>query len=472
MKKETGISLSSKFKWICLVLGALLVGCSSPVFTPTVTSSPPTEIPVSPTETLPVLPTETQPVLPTTLPTPMVAPATSIPLISTPGAPLPVSFTSLKMIDDQTGWGISSTGQILMTVGGMNAWQDVTPKELANLPPMQSPLQPIAFFLDASHAWVTYPENNGDLVVQQTTDGGQTWQPPITLPAADLAGELGPISFYFLDPQNGWLWADIHPGMMHVYPILFGTTDGGLSWQTDYSGVPNASSSKTLLTGSFSLSYGSKVFTFLNKNSGLAGTGSLYSSPDGGRTWETIQLKQPAGLPSFTRPYTYVTPPIFGSAMDGAVLVTMYEFDNVYIPPGDLFQGLPKASYLAWTHDGGNTWKPSNAPALEGMLTLLDGQNGWFLGKSDPSPDAPDTLFVTSDGGKSWSPVGTDSTVPLGSQIQFVNANDGFALQPDRGAVAFFGNYDSRLVQGNDYLLQTLDGGKSWTPLQAAMKGS
>jgi photosystem II stability/assembly factor-like uncharacterized protein len=65
-----------------------------------------------------------------------------------------------------------------------------------------------------------------------------------------------------------------------------------------------------------------------------------------------------------------------------------------------------------------------------------------------------------------------DSTVPLGSQIQFVNVNDGFALQPDRGAVAFFGNYDSRLVQGNDYLLQTRDGGKTWTSVQAEMKGS
>ena len=375
------------------------------------------------------------------------------------------------MLDDQNGWGESSTGQILKTAAGLTAWQDMSPKELANLPALQQPMLPVAFFLDAGHAWVTYAESNGDLVVQQTADGGQTWQPPNTLPAAGLSGELSPISFYFLDQQNGWLWADIHPGMMHVYPLLFKTTDGGMSWQTVYSSVPNSSTAQTTLTGSFSLSYGSKVYTFLNETSGFAGTGSLYRSQDGGGTWQTVQIPQPSGLPSFTKPFTYVSPPVFGTAMDGAALVMIYEFDNVYIPPGDLFQGLPGASYLAWTHDGGMTWKAGKAPALEGMLTLLDGQNGWFLGKSDPSAGAADVLFATADGGKSWSTVDDNSPLPLGSQIQFVNANDGFAISPDRGAATFFGNYDSRLVQGNYYLFQTQDGGKTWTTVQAEMKG-
>jgi photosystem II stability/assembly factor-like uncharacterized protein len=104
------------------------------------------------------------------------------------------------------------------------------------------------------------------------------------------------------------------------------------------------------------------------------------------------------------------------------------------------------------------------------MLTLLDAQNGWFLGKSDPSADAPDMLFATTDGGKSWFTVDDNTPLPLGSQVQFVNANDGFAIPPDRGAATFFGNYDSRLVQGNYYFLQTHNGGKTWTAVQAEMK--
>ncbi len=375
------------------------------------------------------------------------------------------------MIDNQNGWAVSSTGQILRTAAGLTAWQEVSPKELANMPAVQSTLLSVAFFLDASHAWVTYAVSNGDLVVQQTADAGQTWQPPNTLPAAGLSGELNPISFYFLDIQNGWLWADVHPGMMHVYPVLFQTTDGGSSWHTIYSGVPNTSSAQSSLTGSFSLSYGSKVYTFLNANAGFAGTGSLYNTQDSGKTWRTVQIPQPGGLPSFTKPYVYVTPPVFGTAMDGVVLVTIYEFDNVYNPPGDLFQGLPGASYLAWTHDGGKTWIASPAPALLGMLTLLNGQNGWFLGKSDPSAAAPVALFATMDGGKSWFTVDDNTPLPLGSQLQFVNGNDGFAIAPDRGAAPFFGNFDSRLVQGNNYLLQTQDGGKTWSTIQAEMKG-
>ncbi|MDR3575874.1 MAG: hypothetical protein P4L50_18585 [Anaerolineaceae bacterium] len=450
---------------LILAASALLAGCGAPGPSTSPTRSPATEVPVQTTS----VPT---PVLPTGVASQIAAPATSVPVQTTARAQQPVSLVSLKMIDDQNGWGVSSSGQILHTSDGLSDWQDMSPSELANLQPaMQLPELPVAFFLDASHAWVTYSESNQDLVVQQTSDAGQTWQPPTTLPAADLSGELSPISFYFLDAQNGWLWADIHPGMMHVFPVLFQTTDGGMSWQTVYNGVPNSSPAQPTLTGSFSLSYGANVYTFLNKTTGLAGTGSLYSSLDGGKTWQTVQIQPPGGLPTFTKPFTYVTPPEFATAADGAVLVTLYEFEAVYMPPGDLFQGLPKASYLAWTHDGGKTWASSKAPALEGRLTLLDGQNGWFLGKSDPSADAADVLYETTDGGKSWFAVDENSPVPLGSQVQFVNPSDGFAIAPDRGAASFFGNYDSRLVQGSYYLLQTRDGGKTWTSLQAEMKG-
>ena len=464
-KAWSGVLEQVKSVWWVLAATVLMAGCSAPAISVTPPAGQVTEIPVIET---PV----TSPVLPTTLPREIAAPATSMPVLSTAAAQQPVFFASLKMIDDQNGWAVSSTGQILQTAAGMSAWQDVSPKELSNLRPVtQAPLLPVSFFLDASHAWVGYTESNGDVVVQQTADSGQTWQPPDTLPAAYLYGELSPISFYFLDLQNGWFWADVHPGMMNVFPVVFHTSDGGLSWQTIYNGVPNSGPVQTNLTGSFSLSYGTKVYTFLNSTKGFAGTGSLYKTQDSGKTWQTVQIHQPGGLPSFTKPFTYATAPVFGSSMDGAALVTMYEFNNVYIPPGDLFQGLPGASFLAWTHDGGKTWISSKSPALEGMLTLLDGQNGWFLGKSDPSPAAADVLFATTDGGKSWFTVDDNSPLPLGSQVQFVNANDGFAIPPDRGAASFFGNYDSRLVQGNYYLLQTQSGGKTWTAVQAEMKG-
>ena len=450
--------------YLFVALAVVLAGCSggtpAPLSITAVATQPPVQATAAPTLSLPTM-----------QPSAVAAPATTVPAQATAATAQPVALASLKMVDGQTGWGVSSSGQILRTTAGLNAWQVVSPSELANLPANPNPELPVAFFLDASHAWISYLESNRDLVVQQTADGGQTWQPPTTLPAADLSGELGPISFDFLDSQNGWLWADVHPGMMHVFPILFHTSDGGSSWQTIYNGVPNSGVTQPVLTGSFSLSYGSKVFTFLDPSNGLAGTGSLYSTPDGGKTWQTVQLQPPAGLPTFTKPYTYVTPPVFGSAVDGAVLVTLYEFDNVYLPPGDLFQGLPKASYLMWTHDGGKTWSPGKAPAQDGMLTLLDGNTGWFLGKSDPATSAASTLFGTTDGGNSWTTLADHSPLPLASQLQFINANDGFAIAPERGALTFFGNYDARLTPGDYYLYQTQDGGKTWNSVQATMKG-
>jgi photosystem II stability/assembly factor-like uncharacterized protein len=106
---------------LVLAAAALLVGCAAPGLSPTSTNNPTTQPSAIPA-------TNAAPVFPTSQPSEIAAPTTAAPVISTAGASQPVSFINLKMIDDQNGWGVSSTGQILKTEAGLTAWRDISPK--------------------------------------------------------------------------------------------------------------------------------------------------------------------------------------------------------------------------------------------------------------------------------------------------------------------------------------------------------
>lgn len=115
-------------------------------------------------------------------------------------------------------------------------------------------------------------------------------------------------------------------------------------------------------------------------------------------------------------------------------------------------------NHLLVTEDGGETWLditppgllplPSDVTSLGLRPFLLDEDNAWFT----PSTTASDSLFYTSDGGKSWA----IAMIPFDrASYFFLNTADGFALE-DLGAGA-----------GSHYvaLHRTTDGGSTWVEI-------
>ena len=78
------------------------------------------------------------------------------------------------------------------------------------------------------------------------------------------------------------------------------------------------------------------------------------------------------------------------------------------------------------TRDGGATWQHDRSLMLPGLreVQFFNAQNGWALGES--SALFPSGLFITDNGGRSWSPVSSDSADGWLAG-DFLDANTGVA---------------------------------------------
>jgi len=125
---------------------------------------------------------------------------------------------------------------------------------------------------------------------------------------------------------------------------------------------------------------------------------------------------------------------------------------------------LPTSQYFYFTHDGGQTWVSKPSPVKIGTVYFSNAQTGWLLGKNDPDPATLTQLYQTKDGGESWSLLATDCPLPLGSELQYVDEQNGFAYYPV-GGIDFYKDFDRRVGQ-TTALYWTRDGGKSWITIE------
>lgn len=365
------------------------------------------------------------------------------------------------MFNDQTGWSIDINGHILYTKNSGKSWKDISPRQapkpVKDAPP---PMIPTACFLSPSHAWLVYPRYDQPLLLLRSTDSGVNWIELGALPNTDDLERLAPISLWFLDDKQGWFWAQAYTGMHHVYPFLFKTTDGGGSWKLIYSPVQGGTIPETTLHGSYSLPFGDQIYGFFDPQHGVAGTGILQTTRDSGASWKTISPPALTGQPPLKNPYVYVSAPILKNEV-AVIQVLTYDFEHVYNPPGDMFEDIPKAAHLAWTEDSGKNWTARKAPALIGTLSMFDANHTWFLGKSDADPKAPVQLYFSADQGQSWKQVAGYTQIPLGSEIDWVDSQTGYAIPPTGSRNDHFAQYDRRFLQSGS-LYKTVNGGQTW----------
>jgi photosystem II stability/assembly factor-like uncharacterized protein len=372
-------------------------------------------------------PTASLSVSPTVKPTPDPTPTTS-------GAPYPLlGSVSMHMVNASTGWAAGSgTDRILRTTDGGDHWNDVTPKNarLGNW---------ATFFLDANNAWLASslqpgsPTKDFSVEIYRTSDGGSTWL-HVGTPSP---GWGFPAALDFVDRQRGWLFIKQDgtlqtPGSDMV--ALFGTTDGGASWnqlsQTDTSGIaghlPQACSKLNPVFLSASTGW-------IPGSCGAGGGYFLYVTRDGGQNWAAVALRMPpAGTLTCDCEIGSLR---FWDNQHGALVL-----DGAYQDARGYAQ-----NFLYTTIDGGRSWQLGPLlPANAFSVYFLDAAHAWTL-------DAKaNNLLFSGDGGLHWSTAGT---IPSNSNgvvmdFQFVTSRVGWAL----GA-------DSRGLP----ILKTVDGGATWT---------
>lgn len=423
---------------IVLLLSLLLVGgCTALTTTPAASPVPAATIPptTAPATTAAAATVTSAP--PTATPMPTVPSATAT---ATPPAGEPLTLASIHMLTATEGWATGSTvpsggvaqpapsNNVFRTSDGGASWQDVTPSDVVS--------QTVAstYFLDTSHAWAASPASTDSapapttFTVYGTQDGGQTWRQ--SEPIATSGG--GPGQIDFVDAQHGWLMVTLGAGMMHQALAIYSTADAGMHWQQ----VALTSGTEGESTpGSLPFVCDKSGITFSDTSTGWAGGACpgaplfFYVTHDAGQTWEPVTLPAPAGYPAdlYAQCQCAVSRPTFVTPQVGFVTIQIYE------------QQPSAALYV--TEDGGATWTARELPVTQlagGSPDFVDANTGWLTDGQQ--------LYATHDAGQTWSAVGT---LPLPGEdlrsLDFADADNGWLL--------------------GQQLYITRDGGRSWSAI-------
>ncbi|MFM2133479.1 MAG: hypothetical protein RL156_760 [Bacteroidota bacterium] len=161
----------------------------------------------------------------------------------------------------------------------------------------------------------------------------------------------------------------------------------------------------------------------------------VYSTSDGGRHWKSKPL---------------VAPDTAANTIFRAVIRSI---DTIY---AHLSSRFGETQIFANSYDGGDTWTKSEYKIQHSlnMMTYVDSKNGWYIAGvklSATSDSTREYIYHTSDAGLTWE-TQLDSLV-----------SDSITQTPPNG-ISYINFYDRRngLAVGNNKILRTWDGGKSW----------
>lgn len=350
--------------------------------------------------------------------------------VSTPKPPLLSNdyLATYYFVSPSLGWALVGEGRpaprlwVFKTADGARHWQS----QLAGFAPVTSFGSLQLQFFDRSHGFIAI----GDpLAVYRTSDGGDHWallRPPDLLSA----------SVDFSDPRHGWI---LGYGGSSEHPVtrLFSTSDAGDTW-TLLPQVPT-------LPGAFARRGGLTAnIAFRGPTEGwlggfqAAGRPTVYSSIDGGMTWQPhlLPVRAPGvpptgkGLSLAGEASVYVIPGagvLAASADDQGNIVGLTSFDGgstwrrLAPPPGEttsydyVFQDTfhwwaMRYGTLFKSSDAGQSWKEvaQEMDEWDYLPGVIDAKHAWaqmVVVFPNSNPPQGTGLAMSSDGGLRWTPV-------------------------------------------------------------------
>ena len=293
-------------------------------------------------------------------------------------------------IDDLNGWIVGYLGTVASTDDGGETW---TAQRLdsCDLRDVQ--------FLDGNVGWIA----GNDGALYNTIDGGEAWQKVVSggYPVDEDFSQL-----QILGERVGFV-----QGFLGVYR----TEDGGLEWENNW--LPFVP-----YKGAWSMS-------FTDENTGyLLGTRwmepdpiLLYSTVDGGRTWNGISEAR-------------------STVLQGVFTIAF----------ADAMVGWAGGSVIMKTIDGGRSWDTQLGSVLIREFCFFDSFRGFAVGGS--------SILKTVDGGATWTEIGPDDE-------RVVDLRGCYFESENKGWVVGIGTdvtVGTRILL-NSVLLETDDGGATWT---------
>lgn len=279
----------------------------------------------------------------------------------------------IEVVGEQTIFAVVNNpamgSAILKSVDGGDSWMTMA-EGLSNLHHAGSTIE--LDFVDEQVGWysVFVPPATGFASLLSTSDSGKSWA--VVNEALPRSGEI-----YFLADGTGWLGGPVRLEALNQSQGLSQTSDGGLTWSdTAISLPPWASSAKV----EFRLPemFGDQGRVAVSLNDGVSDAVVVYTSADGGATWQFSPAIDPSANPetnatSWSADFLDETRWWVAGQTTSGVVTTITEGSNVSVltagtgPDSDLIDLLAFNTTDAWlrttdglwaTRDGGLSWHP------------------------------------------------------------------------------------------------------------------
>jgi photosystem II stability/assembly factor-like uncharacterized protein len=273
-----------------------------------------------------------------------------------------------------------------------------------------------------------------------TSDGGQRWTKEGTI--TSYADALAATgSLDFSDSEHGWLSVTGLAAAGSTAILIYRTVDAGAHWEAvDLSNLVPPPAPGKLPSGC-----DKNPAVFLN-----ASTGWVTAECNGGAPFLYVTRDggvswraQSLGVAGTEYGYTTAAPQ-FVNGSDGF----MFGFVGLASPPADLFV----------TTDGGSTWSKRLTPGYFPQASeFIDPEDGWLLLNPDATASSVPDLWVTHNAGRTWTDLHTGPNLTGANELDFVTPELGWAFASP--------------ATSPPTLLQTTDGGRTWTPVNASISG-
>lgn len=310
---------------------------------------------------------------------------------------------SIAFVNEKQGWAVGNGGVIIHTEDGGGTWRAQNSDTSASLNKV--------FFIDEKEGWIVGATHMG--VVLHTKDGGKNWE------KQNLGIYRSIASVYFLDRETGWILAGDE---------VYRTTDGGKTWEKSSSigleikrPTRDETGNPVIVIGEDRVGYdwweGDIYFTDKKKGWVVFGYWYVSHTEDGGKSWQTEELKHSQGHIAFT----------------------------------DDKHGCLAGTSILCTEDGGEIWKErlgyktSDSSNISlWCISFVNQSIGWAVGKEGYG-EGSGKLFKTEDGGKTWQ------VKSRGYEVFscFINSKTGWNVQ-----------YDDKAERSS--IVRTDDGGNTW----------
>ena len=274
------------------------------------------------------------------------------------------SFRGLSVVSQNVIWASGTGGTFLKTVDGGKNWT------VGKVPDAEKlDFRDVEAF-DANTAYLLSIGNGETSRIYKTTDGGKTWEKQYQ--ATDK--EIFLDAFAFWDKNNGIAMGDPVKG----YYYLLRTTNGGKNWFPigNEKQFPAKDGEAAFAASGTCLITQGKQNVFMVSGGKAA---RVFRSNSFGNVW-----------------YVTDSPIVSGADSQGIFSIAMFDAMNGVIVGGDYQKPTEIVANLAFTSDGGKTWKASKGFAgYRSGVAYIDKKTIIAVGSSGSD--------ISKDGGKTWT---------------------------------------------------------------------